>query len=157
MTAPQQRPPESRRGMVPPAPIRPAVPEDLPACARIVNDWERSTGYLPEGPGLEVITRAICDAFPAREIFVIGEPVAGYISIDPAEGKIGALYLTRPGLGDGRRLMDLAKTGRDSLWLTVYERNRRAQAFYRREGFVLAERLPSVNGAPDQFRMEWHR
>lgn len=139
------------------APIRRAVPADVPDCARIVCEWERGTGYLPEGPGVEVISAAIAEAFPAREIWVLGEPVEGYMSVDPAENKIGAIYLTRPGQGDGKRLMEIAKTGRDHLWLTVFVCNTRAQDFYRREGFRVAGRVASEDGQPDMFRMEWRR
>lgn len=138
--------------------IRPATRADLPACARVVHDWERATGYIHDTPDLDTLTGYILEAFPAREIHVTGEPVTGYISIDPAEAKVGALYLLETGQGTGKRLMDRAKKGRDHLWLTVYLPNLRAQAFYAREGFTTtAELPPDREGAPAMLRMEWHR
>lgn len=138
--------------------IRAATLADMPACARIVHDWERASGYIHDTPDVATLTGHLTQAFPAREIHVVGDPVAGYLSVDPAEGKIGALYLTRAGQGTGKRLMDLAKTGRDRLWLTVYAPNTRAQTFYRREGFVETARLDADrDGAPRMLRMDWTR
>jgi putative acetyltransferase len=141
--------------------IRRATLDDVPACARIVTDWERAQPYLPEPPAVEVIESLIAEAFPDREIWVTGNPVDGYMSVDPQVGKLGALYLTRRGEGEGRQMMDLAQTGRDSLWLTVYEPNSRAQSYYRREGFRFADRVPGSNPAPlgtaGVLKMTWRR
>ncbi len=139
-------------------PIRLATRADIPACARIVHDWEKATGYIHDTPDLETLTGYILDAFPAREIHVYGDPVCGYLSIDPVEAKLGALYLAEPGKGTGKRLMDRAKDGRDQLWLTVYVPNIRAIGFYEREGFTTTAKLPPDRaGAPAMLRMEWHR
>lgn len=118
---------------------------DIPACAGIVAAWERATDWLPgETPPAEVIADYIAEAFEAREIWVIGDPVAGYASIDPAACRLGALYCAAPGRGHGKALMDRAKAGRDRLTLTTHEPNIRAQAFYRREGFAVLRRLPGT-------------
>lgn len=138
--------------------IRRATPDDLPACARIVCDWERETPYMPGTITEEKVLPMMQEVWAAREIWVAGDPVEGYMSVDPAENKIGAIYLARRGMGTGRALMDLAKQGRDVLWLTVFVPNTRAQAFYAREGFEVAERLPPPGeGEPEMLRMEWRR
>lgn len=135
--------------------IRRATRDDIPAMARIVCDWERAQPYIAD-PGHEAdIIPLIEQAFDAREIYVTGAPVDGYMSLDPAQGKLGAIYLTRPGTGLGKTLIDMAKDGRDFLWLTVFPENTRAFAFYRREGFRLASSIPAA--APAVMRMEWQR
>ncbi|SMX49084.1 GNAT family N-acetyltransferase [Maliponia aquimaris] len=139
-------------------PIRRATPDDLPACTRIVCDWERETPYMPGHATEDRVLPMMQEVFDAREIWVVGDPVEGYMSIDPAERKIGAIYLTRRGKGIGRALMDLAKQGRNFLWLTVFVPNIRAQAFYLREGFAVVDRLPPPSiGEPEMLRMEWRR
>ncbi|MGP6087422.1 GNAT family N-acetyltransferase [Antarctobacter jejuensis] len=139
-------------------PIRRATFEDLPACARIVCAWDRETPYMPGNATEQVVLPLMQEAFAAREMWVVGNPVEGYLSVDPAEEKIGAIYLERRGTGTGRVLMETAKQGRAYLWLTVYLPNTRAQAFYRREGFEVAATLPPPDkGEPEMYRMEWRR
>ncbi len=139
-------------------PIRRATFEDLPACARIVCTWDRETPYMPGHATEDVVLPLMQEAFAAREIWVAGDPVEGYLSVDPAERKIGAIYLERRGTGTGHAFIETAKAGRDFLWLTVYLPNTRAQAFYRREGFEVAATLPPPDeGEPEMLRMEWRR
>jgi ribosomal protein S18 acetylase RimI-like enzyme len=137
--------------------LRRATREDIPDCARIIAAWERETDYLPEGPGEAKLAGIIAEAFDTREIWVSGNPVDGYMSLDPAAAKIGGLYLARRGAGLGKAFLDRAKEGRDFLWLTVYAPNVRAFAFYRREGFRLVSNLPAGGAAPAVLRMEWQR
>ncbi|MFW2587994.1 N-acetyltransferase family protein [Sagittula sp. SSi028] len=139
-----------------PATLRPANHDDIPTMARIVHDWECATGYIADTPDVETLEGFIADAFEMREMTVVGDPVFGYLSIDPADNKLGALYLRHTGQGNGKRLMDHAKQGRNQLWLTVYVTNTRAQNFYRREGFLETRHLAADRpGAPDMLRMEW--
>jgi GNAT superfamily N-acetyltransferase len=141
--------------------IRRASRADVAACARIVSDWEHETPYLDSRAAAPVIEAHITEVFDQREIWVTGTPVDGYMSIDPRACKLGAIYLRRRGEGLGRQLIEIAKEGRDFLWLTVYEANHRARAFYRREGF--RQITPSLSGAgllegpPRALRMEWER
>lgn len=137
--------------------IRRALRDDIPSCARIIADWEAETDYLSDGPGAEQLAEIIAAAFDTREIWVSGAPVDGYMSIDPVKHKVGGLYLARRGTGLGKAMLDKAKEGRAFLWLTVFEPNIRAFAFYRREGFRLTSSLPSSGGAPSVLRMEWSR
>lgn len=138
---------------------RRATRDDLHACARIIRDWEQATPWLPSGrsPGVEVLEGYLNDAFDLREMWVIGTPVQGYASIDPASDKLGALYIAIPGQGTGKRMMDQAKVGRDHLWLTTHAPNTRAQAFYRREGFTKTADLPGEPPHEDipLHKMEW--
>ncbi|MES0861526.1 GNAT family N-acetyltransferase [Ruegeria sp. SCPT10] len=136
--------------------IRRARPADVEACARVVHDWVSQTEWMPEELSVDQLAGMIGEAFDAREIWVAGEPVDCYMSIDPKEQKISALYCSRTGQGIGKHFVDKAKEGRDFLWLTTHTLNTAAQRFYRREGFeVTAEEPPVPPDTVPVFRMEW--
>lgn len=137
--------------------IRLADAEDVPTVSRIVNDWIDRTDWMPRVVSADEITGLIAAALPDREIFLIGDPVEGYLSLDPATGMIGALYLDRPGRGLGKALLDRAKAGRDYLQLWTHEPNVAAHRFYHREGFEIVERNPAGDDGLPELRMEWRR
>ena len=112
---------------------------------------------LRTGPGEAKLAEIIAEAFGAREIWVSGDPIDGYMSVDPVKHKVGGMYLARRGEGLGKAFLDKAKEGRDHMWLTVFEPNTRAFAFYRREGFRLTSSLPAAGGESAVLRMEWER
>ena len=138
-------------------PVRVAGLADAAACARIVSDWITRTDWMPRVHDAEALEGFIAKAMPEREIFVIGEPVEGYLSLNPKTGQIGALYLDHPGRGHGKALMDRAKIGRDYLQLWTHEPNSAAHRFYEREGFAVVERNPEGGDGLPEFRMEWQR
>ncbi len=136
--------------------IRRAVPDDVPACAHVIATWMAQTDWMPEELSEEELAALILEAFPNREIWVAGDPVDCYMSVDPKSQKVGALYCLRTGQGIGKQLLDLAKSGRDQLWLTTHVPNTSAQKFYRREGFMAMGTEPPI--PPDTvpvIRMEW--
>ena len=137
--------------------IRRAGAQDVSTVARIVNDWIDRTSWMPRVHPRETIEEFIAEAVPKREIYLIGDPAEGYLSLDPATGQIGALYLDRPGRGFGKALLDRAKAGRDYLQLWTHEPNSDAQRFYRREGFEVVERKAAGNDGLPELRMEWRR
>ncbi|MCV6593957.1 MAG: GNAT family N-acetyltransferase [Silicimonas sp.] len=137
--------------------IRRAGPEDVATCARIVSAWAAETPWLPQSysePELEEMIRA---AMPEREIYLIGEPAVGYLSLNPATHHIGALYVGHQGEGLGRALMDRAKQGRDRLRLNTHEPNTEAQRFYAREGFTVVGRIENGTDGLPELVMEWRR
>ena len=83
--------------------IRRARRADIQAMAEIVYGWEVTTDWMPGGSSVGAIAKVIDQAFDTREIYVVGEPVDGYLSLNPNEAKIGALYMTRRGRALGRR------------------------------------------------------
>ncbi len=136
--------------------IRRASLEDVGDCARIIATWAAQTDWIPEELPEEKLADLIREAFPNRDIWVAGDPIDCYMSVDPVEQKVGALYCLCTGQGIGKQLLDKAKEGRDHLWLTTHVPNVDAQRFYRREGFVETGREPPV--PPDTvpvIRMEW--
>ncbi|MFC4731788.1 GNAT family N-acetyltransferase [Salipiger abyssi] len=138
---------------------RRAGPEDVPGIAAVLNRWIDETPWYPRAHAPEVLEGFIGEALPDREIWVLGDPIEGYLSLDPETGCVGALYCARTGAGCGKALMDEAKRGRDFLWLHTNAPNLRAQKFYRREGFrqVGGEIAPEPPETVPELRMEWHR
>lgn len=136
--------------------VRRATSEDAPACAAIVDDWITRTDWMPRDATLEELEAGIANAMSLREIWVAGDPVEGYLSLDPDSLKIGGFYCSRTGEGLGRALMDRVKEGRDYLWLHTHVPNEAAQRFYRREGFIELARVPAEPpGTVDEVQMEW--
>ncbi|WP_240778571.1 GNAT family N-acetyltransferase [Salipiger aestuarii] len=137
--------------------VRRAAPGDIPACAFVINGWIDRTDWFPRLFTPEQIEGFFRDVWDAREVWVIGDPVEGYVSVDPAEGKVSALYTSRPGAGLGKALLDAAKPGRGTLHLYTHVPNEAAQRFYRREGFVQVGQAlpPEPPETVPEIRMEW--
>ena len=122
--------------------IRPAAVEDLPACAAVVNAFIDATPWLPRTLSHEEIEGHFGpDILERRRMFVAdtGAAISGYMSLNPPENFLAALYL-RPearGKGIGRGMLAKARevmpTG---FTLNVWEPNSDAIRFYRREGLV---------------------
>lgn len=138
--------------------LRRATLADAPVMAGIVAGWVSETEWAERLHNVEALEAMFLEALPSREAWVAGEPVQGYLSLDPATSRIGGLYCATRGRGLGHALMERAKAGRDRLWLHVYERNAGARRFYAREGFVERERhLPEPPSSLVEIRMEWVR
>jgi putative acetyltransferase len=120
---------------------RPALAADVSARAAIINGWIDATPWFPRVHTPAAIEGFVRDAFGLREMWVIGDPVAGCLSLDPKTDKVHALYCARTGEGLGRALMNAAKRCRDFLTLNTHEPNVAAQRFYHREGFVTVRRV----------------
>ena len=88
--------------MTEPVAIRRAGPQDVPGCAKVVNDWIDATDWMARAYEPEVIEGFIRDAFDKREIWISGEPVDAYLSFNPQTSQIGALYCRKTGRGVGK-------------------------------------------------------
>ena len=136
--------------------IRRAHAGDAGDCARIVNDWIDAVDWMPRIHSHDEFAGFVAEAIPVREVWVVGEPIAGYLSLNASSAQIMGLYTARPGAGMGKALMDRAKHGRDYLHLWTHEPNTSARRFYTREGFVElgcdADRSPE---GVTEIRMEW--
>lgn len=108
------------------------------------------------GPALDVLTQAIAEGIPEREFWVVGTPIAGYLSCKADEALIAGLYTAAPGSGYGKLLVDAVKAERAYVQLWTHEANSRAHRFYHREGFQTVERKPEGRGdGIPELRMEW--
>jgi ribosomal protein S18 acetylase RimI-like enzyme len=144
--------------------IRLAIPEDAAAVAELAartfrdtfaadNTAEDLAAHLKKNYGPAIQTAEIAN--PAMATLVM-EGEGGLIAYaqlrtDPAPScvagvrplEIWRFYVDQPFIGRGiagvlmdRTLQEVASRGADVCWLGVWERNLRAQAFYRKHGFV---------------------
>lgn len=122
--------------------IRMAELADLPICATIINDYIDATQWLPRTISRDAVEGLFVPSLlDQRTLFIAEEQgeILGYLSMNPQDGFVPALYLSPAarGKGTGRLLLDAAKAAHpDGLDLTVFERNTEALQFYAREGFV---------------------
>ncbi len=144
--------------------LRPMVPEDLDQVAAL---WLAANldahGFVPAGYW-QSMAGPVRPMLTAAEIYLWQESrqVLGFIGLGNASDdsdvkEVAGLFVDRAarGRGIGRRLLSHAKTLYPRLQLHVYQKNGRAAAFYRREGFAaLSAGLDSVTGEAD-WLMEW--
>ncbi|MEJ6396397.1 GNAT family N-acetyltransferase [Yoonia sp. 208BN28-4] len=137
--------------------IRRATADDAPACADILNGWIDSTDWMPRMIEADALEPLLRKGLPMREAYVIGDPVAGYLSVEAENAHIWGFYVGPKGQGFGRALLDHVKDGRDYLRLNSHAANTQAHAFYKREGFVQAGAPWLGDDGIDEIRMEWRR
>lgn len=137
--------------------IRRAAVADAADCARVVHGWMSSTPWMPTRFTEAELSDMIAKAIPVREIYVTGEPVAGYLSFHPETALIAGLYVAKRCEGLGKALVDHVKTGRDHLQLWTHEPNTRAHAFYEREGFARTGATREGEDGQPEFQMIWQR
>ncbi len=77
---------------------------------------------------------------------ITGEYIAGIFVDKTAQSR-----------GIGKQLLDHAKKGKTHLTLQVYQKNKRAAAFYRREGFFIQQEAVEENTGEKEFLMAWKR
>ncbi len=141
--------------------IRPAKSTDAGAVGAVLSEFTQLTDWLPK-----VHTRAQ-DVAHAGQMIDRGwvtvtcqeQVVTGFLARETTT--IHALYIAashhRQGLG--RALLNHAKAGVNRLSLWTFQANVPAQAFYRAEGFVEAERTNGAGndeGLPD-IRYLWQK
>ena len=142
--------------------IRDARADDLPACARIINDYIDTTDWLPRTlPHAEIEALFDPGLLDRRTVLVAEKDggIVGYLSMGE-DGFMPALYLAPParGRGVGKALLDHAKALRpDGIELTVFEPNTEAQRFYAREGFraITGGRVTDTDEGIPTLRLRW--
>jgi len=138
-------------------PIRKALASDAEASAAILNAWIDETPWMPRTIAPKTLVEILREGLPRRDAFVIGDPVAGYLSLEPETAHIWGLYVARKGEGLGKALMDRAKAGRDYLKLNSHAANTAAHRFYAREGFQQVGSAWAGSDGIDEITMEWCR
>ncbi|CAN7178152.1 GNAT family N-acetyltransferase [Phenylobacterium sp. LjRoot219] len=121
--------------------IRKARPEELQACADLYLKVlvETFTWLPPERHDRKEFLRSTRD----EEIFVALDHgrILGLAGFYRPMNFLHSLYVEERGRGIGKALLDhVVAAARGPVSLKVQEANRRAQAFYAREGFVATER-----------------
>ncbi len=140
-------------------PIRRGDMGDAQICADILNAWIDDRDWMPRVHTPEDVRAFYRDfVFVQREVWVAGDPIAGFIGLDTENGVVTTLYAADPGHGVGKALLDHAKQGRDRLELWTFQANDGARRFYRREGFQEVEMTDGDNeeNLPDVL-LRWER
>ena len=134
---------------------------DLEAVAAIWLDANREAhDFIPASYWLghfEEVRTALAQA----EVWVFEAEaraeISGFIGLQ--EDYIAGIFVRREARsgGVGRQLLDHVKAGHLRLSLRVYEKNQRAAAFYRREGFYVLEEGVDPGTGEAELLMEWRR
>ncbi|MEM9550036.1 MAG: hypothetical protein AAGA05_02605, partial [Pseudomonadota bacterium] len=83
--------------------LRRAAPEDVEACANILNDWIDARDWMPRVHTPDDVLRFYRDfVFQKRTVWVIGDPVLGFMACDETANMVTALYVARTGAGLGK-------------------------------------------------------
>src|SRR6056297_430301 len=116
---------------------RPGVAADAVSCAEIVNRWIDAMPWMPRLHDHAAVG-AFCErvVFAGQQVWVAGDPVAGFVAVDRGAGMITGLSRGQTGQGISKALLDRAKVARDRLDLFCFQANTRARRFHAREGFV---------------------
>lgn len=148
--------------------LRPAVPDDLPAVARVYLAARRAaagTGTMPvlahpaDVVETHIVGLDLTD--PARREIWLAEDASGVVGWAQVAGDwLDGLYVdpSAQGRGVGATLLDVVKSVRpEGFGLWVFVRNRPARAFYARHGL---EELEQTDGSANEerepdIRMVW--
>ena len=137
--------------------FRSAKSSDAPTCAAIVNSWIDNTKWMPRIHSPDLIAQMIKEAIPKREVWVIGDPVVGYLSFNVEAQQIMGLYVARPGIGLGRALLEQVKLGKSYIKLWSHSANTAAHRFYLREGFKISGEEKIGSDGIKEICFEWVR
>lgn len=139
--------------------IRRPDTQDLDAVSSLWLDANlEAHGFIPASywlGHLEEVRAALAQA----EVWAFAEE-AGLLGFVGLQGDyIAGIFVRREARsrGVGRRLLDHVKAGHPRLCLRVYEKNQRAAAFYRREGFRLVEKGVDPETGEAELLLEWRR
>lgn len=121
--------------------IRRMEPADTERVSEIWLEANREAhGFIPASYWEENF-QMVKEMLPLAEVYVWEDTggIQGFVGLngDYIEGIF--VSGSRRSAGIGRQLVDHCKEIRSSLRLKVYEKNRRAAAFYLREGFLVLE------------------
>jgi GNAT superfamily N-acetyltransferase len=145
------------------AKLRQAGPDDAAGLAEIFLAARAEMTYLPRLHTDEETCRWIAEVVLVEQMVQVAEveeALVGFAAL--AQNHLGHLYVApgRQGGGVGRALLDWVKTicpGGFDLW--VFQKNRRARSFYRREGLresLLTDGADNEERQPDVL-MTWQR
>lgn len=101
--------------------------------------------------------REVRKLLPRAEVYVYEEngEIKGFIGADgPYIAGIFVDFRSRS-MGIGKQLLDYVKLRKSMLTLQVYEKNERAVSFYRREGFMVREKLVDEETGETEFQMDY--
>ena len=141
--------------------IRPMERRDLDQVAQIWLETNcRAHAFIPASyweDNLESVKKML----PLAEVYVREEKgsgkIQGFIGLD--QDYIEGIFVCgkAQSRGIGKELLDFVKARRETLTLSVYEKNTGAIRFYRREGFAVRQEGMDEQTGEREFTMEWKR
>ncbi len=138
--------------------IRKLLPEDLDRVMTIWLNANKEAHPFIEAAFWEQNAPLVKELLPQAEVWVYeaeGE-IAGFIGL--MDDYIAGLFVdaSRRSGGLGSSLLEHCKQQASSLTLKVYVKNEKAVAFYKRNGFSVAEELANEEtGGEMEFLMQW--
>lgn len=140
--------------------IRRAEAADLDAVLDIWLDANLDAhAFVPAGYW-QGCRRLVQEMLPQAELYVHQDPEGRIDGFAGLEGDyLAGLFVRREarGRGVGKELLDSAKARRTALTLNVYQKNGRAAAFYKREGFIVLAAGVDANTGEPEYTMAWNR
>ena len=139
--------------------IRRMEPADTERVSEIWLEANREAhGFIPASYWEENF-QMVKEMLPLAEVYVWEDTggIQGFVGLngDYIEGIFVKGSCRSAGVG--RKLMDHCKETRSSLRLNVYEKNRRALAFYLREGFQITAEGVDEATEEREYGMEWRK
>ena len=140
--------------------IRTLAEQDLDTVMKLWLDTNRKAHHFIPAEYWEGHYAGVKNALPEAEVYVYEDEtgeIEGFIGL--IEGFVAGLFV-REGVqsrGIGKQLLDYAKSRRNALRLTVYQRNSRAVRFYEREGFAIRTKTTDAGTGEKEFEMLWKR
>ncbi len=102
---------------------------------------------------------SVKEMLPQAEVYVYEETgaIQGFVGLtgEYIEGIFVSGEMQSQGIG--KRLLDHIKTEKDTLHLSVYQKNTRAIRFYQREGFVIQREGLDESTGEKEYVMLWQR
>ena len=99
------------------------------------------------------------EMMPSAELYVFEEnsEIKGFVGV--MDNYIAGIFVdvNNKSRGIGKKLLDFVKDKKDSLELSVYEKNTRAMNFYKREGFEIGEKNIDENTDEVEIKMIWSK
>ena len=99
------------------------------------------------------------ELIPKSDVYLLqyNNSIAAFIGV--LDGYIAGLFVNSnyQSKGFGKALLDHIKAIYTHLHLEVYEKNKRAVLFYKREGFIITERFIDTSVNEYSYKMEWSK
>lgn len=102
---------------------------------------------------------AVKAMIPQAEVYVSEDEngINGFVGL--MDDYIAGIFVdgSARGTGVGSQLLDRAKQNRTSLHLSVYQKNKSAEAFYRKRDFQIDKESVDQETGETEYTMIWHR
>lgn len=139
--------------------IRSFQAEDIDSVIGIWFDENRKThSFIPESYWKNHF-EAVREMLPQAELYVWEENgvIEGFVGL--SDGYIEGIFVRSESQskGIGKRLLNHSKALKESLLLSVYQKNERAIRFYQREGFEIQSEGCDETTGEREFTMFWKR